>query len=230
MTVVLLFELEGVLVQTLAPRAEALAAALAPEGITISAARALELVRGRSVRRAVAAAALAGKVAFDLVMVDIVAATAERTFAATTASGGVVLAPGAAEFVARAQAAARCALVTRASRSEADLLLRLAGLDDAFECMVTMEDVVEEKPAPAAYRTVLERLGRKRPLPVRATVALEDGADGARAARAAGLMCIVAAPAPAGDALEADAYLPSLDGATMETIRTIAARAGAHAP
>lgn len=225
----LLFELEGVIAETLAIRAAALRAALGADGIDVSADAATELSRGRSVRRAIAHAAFDARVSFDLVTTDLVAARAEAAFAAALAAGGLTLAPGAADFVRLAQAGARCALVTRASREEADHLLRRAGLEDAFECVVTLDDVVEEKPAPAAHRAAVARLERRRPVPAGSLVALEDGADGARAARAAGIVSVVTGPAPASEALEADGYLPSLEGTTMETIRAIAARAGAHA-
>lgn len=229
MSAVLMFELEGVIAETLPMRAEAVQAALAGEGIRLSREEARELSRGRSVRRAIAAAAFEGRTAFDLVTIDIVASRAERLFAEQSAAGGVTLAPGAAALVRLAQGAARCALVTRASRLESDRLLRLAALEDVFECIVTLDDVVEEKPAPAPYRAVLARLSRKRAIPAGGVLALEDGADGARAARASGIVCVVTGPAPASEALEADGYLPSLEGATMEDIRAIAARAGAHA-
>lgn len=226
----LVLELEGVLVDTLSLRAEALRRALAGDGIELAQEEAIELSRGRAVRRAVAAAAHRARVAYDLVAIDLVASEAERHFGQRAASGGIVLAPGAVEFVGRAQAGVRCALATRATRAEADAMLRLAGLEDAFECIVTHDDVVEEKPAPAAYRAVLARLSRRGAVTPRGVVALEDGGDGARAARSAGLVSIVVGAAPASEALEADGYLPTLQGATMETIRAIAARAGASAP
>ena len=229
MTAALLLELEGVLVETLPLRAAALAEALAGDGIEVTTDEAMELSRGRAVRRAVAMAAHDARVAFDLVAIDLTASRAEQYFAARASAGGVTLAPGAVDFMIQAQANARCAVATRASRPEAELLLRLAGLEDFFECIVTLEDVVEEKPAPATYRAVLARLERRRALPRRGVVALEDGADGARAARAAGVVSIVVGAAPASEALEADGYLPTLEGATMETIRAIAARAGASA-
>ena len=226
---VLFFEIEGVIVETSRARAAALRTALGGEGIAITADHAVELGRGRSVRRSVAAAAHEARMSYDLVTVDLVAAQAEQHFAANAAAGGIVLAPGAAAFVRSAQAGARCGLVTRASRLEADLLLRLAGLEDAFECVVTHDDVVEEKPAPAAYRAALGRLSRRREVPPGSALALEDGGDGARAARAAGIVSLVVGPAPASEAVEADGYLPGLDGATMELVRDLAARAGARA-
>lgn len=227
MTAALLFEVEGVLVETLPFRAAALVAALADDGISLTIEEAIELSRGRSVRRAIAAAAHDARISYDLVATDLAASRAESVFAARATAGGIMLTTGAVEFVRQAQAVARCALVTRASRLEADLLLRLAGLEDAFETMVTLEDVVEEKPAPAAYRAAVARLAKRRPVPARGVVALEDGAAGARSARAAGLVSIVVGAAPASEALEADGYLPSLGGATMDDVRSIAARAGA---
>lgn len=224
----LLFELEGVLVETLPLRAAALSAALAEDGIQLDPEEALEHSRGRAVRRAVAAAAHEARISYDIVAVDLAASRAERIFAGHAAAGGVMLAAGAVELVQRAQASARCALVARATRAEVDLLLRLAGLEDAFESIVSLDDVVEEKPAPAAYRAMLAKLERRRPVPRRTAIALEDGGDGARAARTAGIVSIVVGAAPASDALEADGYLPSLAGATMDTIRSIAARAGAN--
>lgn len=226
---VLLFELEGVVVETARPRAAALRRALRNEGITVTAAEALEYSRGHSVRRAVAAAAHDARMSYDLVTIDLVAVQAEQHFEAEAAAGGITLAPGALGFVRTAQASARCGLVTRASRGEADLLLRRAGLEDAFECLITHEDVVEEKPAPAAYRAALGRLARKRAVARGSAVALEDGGDGARAARAAGVVSLVVGPAPASEAVEADGYLPGLEGATMELVRDLAARAGASA-
>ena len=229
MSAVLLFELEGVIAETLSMRAHALHAALAAEGFATPLDAAHELSRGRSVRRAIAAAAFEARTSLDLVTIDLVASRAERLFADRSAAGGLTLAPGAAAFVRLAQGASRCALVTRASRVEAEQLLRIASLEDVFESVVTLDDVVEEKPAPAAYRAALGRLSRKRAVPAGGVLALEDGGDGARAARAAGIVCVVTGPAPASEALEGDGYLPSLEGATMETIRAIAARAGAHA-
>lgn len=227
---VLLFELEGVLVETLPLRAAALRVALEEDGIELDLDEAIEHSRGRSVRRAIAAAAHDARISYDLVAVDLAASRAERIFADRAASGGVVLAAGALRFIEQAQAGARCALVARASRAEVDLLLRLAGLVDAFESIVSLDDVAEEKPAPAAYRAIISRLERRRPVPRRIAIALEDGGDGARAARAAGIVSLVVGEAPASDALEAHGYLPSLEGATMDTIRSLAARAGADVP
>jgi beta-phosphoglucomutase-like phosphatase (HAD superfamily) len=59
---------------------------------------------------------------------------------------------------------------------------------------------------------------RRRPLDVRAALALESGAPGARAARAAGLRCAIVAPFRAESVPDADAMLGSLDGETLATL------------
>ena len=54
---------------------------------------------------------------------------------------------------------ARKAVLTNAPRAHAEQVLRLLGVEDLFECVVTIEDVdYRPKPAPIAYATALERL------------------------------------------------------------------------
>ena len=84
---VLLFELEGVIVETLALRAAALRHALLAEGIRVAQADAVDLSRGRPVRRAVTAAAHDARTSYDLVTVDLVASQAERYFGEQAAAG-----------------------------------------------------------------------------------------------------------------------------------------------
>ncbi len=66
------------------------------------------------------------------------------------------------------------------------LLGRLFGTE-RFEAIVTSDEAPERKPDPSAYRLALERLG----LPASAAVAVEDSLNGLRAAKSAGLLCVV---------------------------------------
>ncbi len=66
------------------------------------------------------------------------------------------------------------------------LLERLFGLD-RFETVVTSDEAPERKPDPSAYRIALERLT----LTPGAAVAVEDSRNGLRAAKAAGLACVI---------------------------------------
>ena len=80
----------------------------------------------------------------------------------------------------------RLALATTSDRLHTGKVLRALGLEDAFETVVTFDDVTATKPDPEAYRTALARLG----VPAGDAVALEDSPAGVRAALAAGLRCL----------------------------------------
>lgn len=66
------------------------------------------------------------------------------------------------------------------------LLDRLLGLE-RFAVVVTADEEPALKPHPGAYRMVLRRLG----IPAAEAIAVEDSANGLRAAQAAGLTCLV---------------------------------------
>ena len=215
---VVLCELEGVVAETGIPRQRSLARALAAEGIRAAAATGAECpalpVRAAVIRQLEAAGAR-----FDDTAVDLLTLRAERGFAAEAATG-LTLAPGAREAIAALHASARLGLVTRARRDDVDRIVALASLDGAFEVVVTADDVIDQKPADEGYRAALARLTRRRP--VRQALAIEDGLAGVRAARSAGLRCIVVGSPPAYAALEADAVIDGLSGHTLESLAALA--------
>ena len=98
-------------------------------------------------------------------------------------------------------------------------VLEHAGIADAFDAVVSSEEVERGKPAPDVY---LEAIRRLRTEPSR-TAAVEDSSNGIRAAHAAG-MRVIALPnshyPPAPDALElADAVIASPDELTPGLVR-----------
>ena len=78
----------------------------------------------------------------------------------------------------------RLGLASNSPRFLVDDALAAAGLSDAFDTIVTSDDVEHAKPAPDIYLVACERLAVE---PSEA-VALEDSASGVAAAKAAGLM------------------------------------------
>ena len=212
---VVLCELEGVIAETRAPRQRAMARAFAEQGFAIpdtGAPSALPL-------RAAVKQALGDSMAHaDETLVDILALAARRHFS-LEAAAGLTLAPGIGPAIAALRSRVRLGLVTRATRREADQILGIASLADAFEVIVAADDVLEEKPHPAAYRTAIERLTRRRPFS--AALAIEDGVAGVHAARAAGLPCIVVGVLPAHEALEADAMVESLGAHSLESLAAL---------
>jgi HAD superfamily hydrolase (TIGR01509 family) len=77
------------------------------------------------------------------------------------------------------------AVVSGAARAEIEPVLAAAGLRDAVEAIVSMEDVPRGKPEPDGYLRALELLGHRS----EDSVAIEDSPPGVAAAKAAGLRC-----------------------------------------
>jgi beta-phosphoglucomutase-like phosphatase (HAD superfamily) len=222
-----LLEWEGVLADTRLARRNALLAALAEEGVASDAVADEESCRGRSVHvAATTALRLAGR--GDATLADLVALRAERAFLAGLAAG-FVLAPGAAAFVEHAQLRARLMIVTRATRAETDLVLRLSGLDGAISAVVSADDVLGDVPSASLYTQALDHLARRRPIEASRTVAVVDALPGIRAARAAGVP-VLAVGAPAHEALEADGAVDAVDRLTMDELARLVVPAHPERP
>jgi HAD superfamily hydrolase (TIGR01509 family) len=117
---------------------------------------------------------------------------------------------GAAEAVRRLRGSFRLALASSSNRELIDGVLDAGGLAGLFEVTVSSEEVARGKPAPDVFLEAARRLDVS---PERCA-AIEDSANGIRAAHAAG-MRVIAVPnrryPPAADALElADAALTSI--------------------
>ena len=224
---VLCLEFEGVIADTAAARATALAAALEPEGVTPSAAL-LAAARGHAVEDAVRRARRAAGLAEDETAVELGRLRAERAFAARIGKG-IALHPGARLTLERLASHCRLALVTRASRREVEFLLALAGLEAAFRPVITSDDVRPAKPDRGAWVAALHRVGQLFPAQRILAVAVEDHVEGIRGARAAGLGCIAVGPMPAHEAVEADAWIDGLADLTPERVRALTAAASGDA-
>jgi beta-phosphoglucomutase-like phosphatase (HAD superfamily) len=213
----LFFEVEDVLAGTLVLRRAALLRALAEEGFASSEINDVESDAGGDTRDAVRRALRHHAIATDEAALSLIALRADRHFGALVRAG-ISLTPGARELVTHAISSCRLAIVTGLERETVASLLTLTELDGAFEVIIAAEDVASAKPAPDGYRKALERMQRRRPLDVRTALALEPGAAGARAARAAGLRCAIVAPFRAESVADADAMLESLVGETLITL------------
>jgi beta-phosphoglucomutase-like phosphatase (HAD superfamily) len=152
----------------------------------------------------------------DPVVAGLVAARASRAFAERLGNG-FLLRDGARELLESAQVGSRIAIVTRASRSETEFVLRLAGLDSAVSTIVSGDDAVDAPPSLASFLTAIARLSQCRPVRVEQCLLLATSIGELRAARTAGLRTI-ALGAPAHIALEADAAVDSLTGLTLATL------------
>ncbi len=109
-------------------------------------------------------------------------------FQELVAGGKVGARPGATELVDELdQAGVRLAVATTGSRAWVEPLLERLFGPDRFSPVITGDEAPERKPDPSAYLLALEELG----LPAPEALAVEDSANGLRAAHDAHLACIV---------------------------------------
>ena len=130
---------------------------------------------------------------------------------------------GAVDAVRRLQAVFRLGLASSSNRPLIELVLTATGMDALFEATVSSEEVERGKPAPDVYQEAARQLDVSPGL----CAAVEDSANGMRAAHAAG-MRVIAIPnrryPPPADALElADRAVASLDELTVQVVDADAA-------
>ena len=125
---------------------------------------------------------------------------------------------GAVETVRRLARSFRLALASSSNRPLIDTVLEAAGMAESFEATVSSEEVERGKPAPDVFLEAARRLE----LSPEQCAAIEDSANGIRAAHAAG-MRVIAIPnrryPPEADALvQADAVVESIRALTPQHI------------
>jgi HAD superfamily hydrolase (TIGR01509 family) len=133
----------------------------------------------------------------------------EEIFRASLERDGIRLEPGAQELVEHLHGlGARQAIASSAPPANIALMVRLLGFDDAFDAVISSEEVVHGKPAPDIFLRAAERLG----LPPSRTVVLEDAVAGIQAGKAAGARVIAIASTLPPDRLgEADLVVRSFE-------------------
>jgi beta-phosphoglucomutase-like phosphatase (HAD superfamily) len=118
--------------------------------------------------------------------------------------------PGALELVAALRERVPLAVASNTDRELVTRALGAVGLTEAFAVVVTADIVGRAKPAPDVYLRACQELGVQ---PVDA-IAFEDSETGVRAAKAAGLYCVLVPSDPPG-ASTADVILRSLEDVTV---------------
>jgi HAD superfamily hydrolase (TIGR01509 family) len=131
------------------------------------------------------------------------------------------LIPGAREAVISLATRWPLAIASSANRSIIALVLELAELADCFQAAVSSEEVAHGKPAPDVYLEAARRSSRE----PTDCAAVEDSANGVRAAAAAG-MRVIAIPnrsfPPKPDELaSADVVLPSIEALDIEVVERL---------
>jgi len=109
-----------------------------------------------------------------------------RRYAELTGDGLEPL-PGLRAFIERWFGRVPIGICSGSRTREIDRLLRLAGLREPVDTIVSSDDVKVSKPDPTGYRLACERLGGEGALAAGACLVFEDSPAGVRAALAAGM-------------------------------------------
>ncbi|MCS6770486.1 MAG: HAD family phosphatase [Kiritimatiellae bacterium] len=120
------------------------------------------------------------------------------------------------------------ALCTGALRSDLEPIFGQLDLHDAFDAVVTADDVSASKPDPACYRLAVRRLSEARNIELEPPdcLAIEDTPTGIAAAKAARLRVLAVTNTHEAKELgAADAILNTLDGLDIEDLHRVAGRA-----
>lgn len=184
-----IFDFDGVIVDTEPIHHQAFLKVLKPYGIACSWADYLEHYAGFDDRDAFRAFfSNAGKRLSKSSLSTLLAEKAE-TFAAVVA-GGVTPYPGVLGLIRTLAYDLPLGLCSGAVRSDILPILTQIGLDNVFRVIVTADDVAVSKPDPTCYRLALKQLGCLAPelcSQGKGCLAIEDTPTGIAAARGAGL-------------------------------------------
>ena len=111
----------------------------------------------------------------------------EAAFRRLAETHGLTPLPGAREWVSALRAAGwKQAIASSAPRPNVEMMLRVAGLENAFDATVSADDVTAGKPDPQVFLRAAAKLG----VPPARCIVVEDAAAGVEGARRAGMRSI----------------------------------------
>lgn len=219
------FDFDGVLVDTEPFHYEAFKEAFTPVGLGLSWEKYLSDYVGYDDRGAIQEAfRAAGREVQQETMEDLIRAKA-RAFRLIVERQGVVAYPGACELVHALHGRLPLALCSGALREDIEPILPRIGLQGMFDAVVTADDVRQSKPDPESYRLAVARLAELQGHPAivpAACLAIEDTPTGIESASAAGLAVLAVANSyPTADLATARACVESLVGMDLDQLATL---------
>ena len=141
------------------------------------------------------------------------------------AAEGVKSYPGAVELIRRLSGKIPLAICSGALLSDVEPVLGMLSIQDAFDCIITADDVSASKPDPASYALAVQRLQQLFPgqeISPSSSVAIEDTPAGITSAKGAGLKVLsVTNSYPAAELHTADRVVASLATITIEDLRQL---------
>jgi HAD superfamily hydrolase (TIGR01509 family) len=200
----ILWDLDGVLVNSMESHFQAFREIVEPRGRELSREEYLETIIG--LRNDAIFKRLLPGISDD--EAKALAAEKEDAFRHLIAGNAKAL-PGAEPLVRRAkEAGLGQAIVSSTPRANIDLILRELSIKGLFDAVVGEEDAARGKPDPEGFTRAAERLA----VPSEGCVVIEDAPEGIAAGKAAGMRCVgVTTTRPAEMLAEADLVVATLE-------------------
>jgi HAD superfamily hydrolase (TIGR01509 family) len=211
----ILFDNDGVLVDTEALYFRANREALASVGVALDEPTYIELF----LREGLGAWHLAEARGIDPAGIAELRAARDRRYFQLVDEAEILI-PGVSDLLPKLAARFRMAIVTSSEPGPFRRTHARTGLLPHFELVLTRVDYTNAKPDPEPYLCAVSRLG----LPPARCLVIEDSERGLRAAKAAGLSCWVvpAGLTASGNFAAADAVLPDLAAAASRLLAVAA--------
>jgi beta-phosphoglucomutase len=218
-----IFDFDGVIVDTEPLHYKAFQEILVPLGLGYSWQEYLDLYMGFDDRDAFRESfRAAGRTLSADALKNMIDAKAEAFL--KIVSVGVAPYPGVVELIRSISGNLPLGLCSGALRSDIDPILAQLGLSDAFDTLVTADEVAASKPDPQSYRLTLQRLQELFPdrIAAAASLAIEDTPAGIASATGAGLKVLSVTNSYPEDRLTgACRVVDSLAGVDLEGLRLL---------
>lgn len=210
----ILFDMNGVLIDDEDLHRQAFQHVAGQIGMTLSDDDYLSHFAGRT-DRAGFQAFLAERSTHRIDLIDDLLVRKSRAYR-DLAAKGLRSYPGAAELVEDLRRTGHdLAIVTSSIRPEVTVVLDFLGLANAFDVVITAEDVSEGKPSPVPYLAGATGLTR----PPHECVVIEDAPSGITSAKAADMACVaVASTHEPADLADADVIVGRISELTPATL------------
>ncbi len=215
------FDFDGVLVDSEPLHFRALRDCLSGEGVAIDEAEYTRDYLAYNDREALRLALERHGIAPEAGLISRLAAEKARRFA--TLLSDVPFFPGAPELIRSLAAAMPIAIASGALRNEIEKILERSGLRSLFTTIVGADDVSYGKPHPEPYEAALYRLRAHHPeLTPTDCLVFEDSMAGIASARAAGMRVVAITNSYAAERLAAAHHvITTLDGLTVDRARAL---------
>jgi len=178
----IIFDFDGIIVDSEPAHARAIAAAVQTLGMTFAHEQEFHRYIGRGDRECLAEVAAEQRRTLTPEQMEELVRVKAQAFTKAVAAGLVRPYPGSVELVLAAAERAPVAVCSGSVRAVVEPTLERLGLLGVLKTVVTVDDVTANKPDPAPYLLTAKRLG----LDAGRCAAIEDSPTGIRAARGAG--------------------------------------------